>query len=187
MKKTRYVILGLLLEEDLSGYEIKKIIDIRMSFFWQESYGQIYPEISRMKEEGLIDYLDTADSAEQALAKREKTKYKITAKGREELHQWMQAENEKDTTRSEFLLKMYFSTDQNLSDMKKHILRFMEQSEQKLQLFQMFDSELKKIADMHNNHRQILYVLDLGIRQAKLYVDWSREMLEHIEKNNESY
>ena len=50
MKKTRYVLLGLLQEEELSGYEMKKIIDIRMSFFWQESFGQIYPELSKMIE-----------------------------------------------------------------------------------------------------------------------------------------
>jgi DNA-binding PadR family transcriptional regulator len=39
VKKTRYVLLGLLQEEELSGYEMKKAIDIRMSFFWQESFG----------------------------------------------------------------------------------------------------------------------------------------------------
>ena len=42
-RKTRYVILGLLLEGSLSGYDIKKIIDTRFSFFWSESYGQLYP------------------------------------------------------------------------------------------------------------------------------------------------
>ena len=35
--------------------------------------------------------------------------------------------------------------------------------------------------ELHNNHKQILCVLNLGIRQAKLYIDWSKEMLDSLE------
>lgn len=177
MKKTRYVLLGLLQEEELSGYEMKKAIDIRMSFFWQESFGQIYPELNKMIEEGLIDF-SSNESTEKM--KREKIRYKITPKGEEEFKKWMEAENEKDTARSEFLLKMFLSTDKNTEEMRRHIIHFKEQSEEKLKLFNLFYEELSKIPDMHNNHRQILRVLDLGIRQAKLYVDWSNEILDSL-------
>lgn len=175
MKKTRYVLLGLLQEENLSGYDIKKIIEIRMSFFWQESYGQIYPELGKMKEEGLID-IDNTESIEDK--KREKIKYTITPKGHRELKKWIEADNEKDTTRSEFLLKMYLSTDKNIEEMRKHIIKFREQSEEKLMLFNIFEAQLKQYKEIHSNHKQILYVLNLGIRQAKLYIDWSNEILE---------
>lgn len=179
MKKTRYVLLGLLQEEELSGYEMKKIIDIRMSFFWQESFGQIYPELSKMIVEELIDFSSTKTTGK---IKREKIRYKITLKGEKELKEWMEAENEKDTSRSEFLLKMFLSTDKNVEEMRKHIIQFKEQSEQKLQLFNLFDLQLNQVIEMHNNHKQILWVLNLGIRQAKLYIDWSKEILERLEE-----
>ena len=177
MKKTRYVLLGLLKEEELSGYEMKKIIDMRMSFFWQESFGQIYPELSKMMKEGLIDFSNMESTGK---IKREKIRYKITPKGEKDLKQWMEAENEKDTTRSEFLLKMYLSTDKNVEEMKRHIIQFKEESEQKLELFNLFDADLNQNIDLHNNHKQILCVLNLGIRQAKLYIDWSKEMLDSL-------
>jgi DNA-binding PadR family transcriptional regulator len=177
VKKTRYVLLGLLQEEELSGYEMKKIIDTRMSFFWQESFGQIYPELSKMVEKGLINF-SAIESKEKI--KRGKIKYKITLKGEKELKEWMQAENEKDTSRSEFLLKMFLSTDKNVEEMRKHITAFKELSEQKLELFNVFDMQLNKDIEMHNNHRQILCVLNLGIRQAKLYIDWSKEILNNL-------
>lgn len=178
MKKTRYVLLGLLQEEDLSGYEMKKIIDIRMSFFWQESFGQIYPELSKMTQEGLITISNTASDEN---IKREKTRYKITSIGEKELKKWMEEENDKDTVRSELLLKMYLSTPGNVEEMRRHITKFKEQSEQKLELFNLFESELKQIVEVHNNHRQILHVLNLGIRQAKLYINWSKEILRDME------
>jgi DNA-binding PadR family transcriptional regulator len=178
LKKTRYVILGLLQEEELSGYEIKKIINIRMSFFWQESFGQIYPELSKMKEEGLVE---TTDSESSGKSKLEKIKYRITSLGRDEIKQWMESENEKDHIRSEFLLKMYFATDENTIEMKKHLEEFKQEAEQKVFLFTLFQQELKRIAELHSNHSQILKVLDLGLRQAQLYVEWSTEVLEDYE------
>ena len=176
MKKTRFVILGLLQEEDLSGYDIKKIINIRMSFFWQESYGQIYPELGRMKGEGLIEQAALPESG----LKTDKTLYHITDRGREEFKKWMKSENEKDTIRSEFLLKMYFSTDQDALEMKDHLTEFKAQAEQKIMLFRMFQQELTKDIDMHQNHKQILKVLDLGLRQAMLYSEWSGEQLDEL-------
>ncbi|MBW9144449.1 PadR family transcriptional regulator [Clostridium sp. CM027] len=179
MKKTRYVLLGLLQEEELSGYEMKKIIDIRMSFFWQESFGQIYPELRKMTEEGLIEFSNNESNGK---IKREKIRYKVTPEGEKEIRQWMEADNEKDTSRSEFLLKMFLSNEKNVEEMRKHIIRFKEQSEQKLELFNLFDVQLNRDIEIHNNHKHILYVLNLGIRQAKLYIDWSKEILEHLEK-----
>jgi DNA-binding PadR family transcriptional regulator len=175
MKKTRYVILGLLNEEEQSGYDIKKIIGIRMSFFWQESYGQIYPELNKMKEEGLIEQVETENSSRSRI---EKIGYRITEEGRAEFKRWMEAVNEKDHIRSEFLLKMYFATEVNSEEMKKHLKDFKQEAEQKIMLFGMFQQELLNIADTHSNHRQILKVIDLGMRQAKLYAEWSESMLE---------
>lgn len=179
MKKTRYVLLGLLQEEDLSGYEMKKVIDIRMSLFWQESFGQIYPELSKMTEEGLITISNTGFEGN---IRREKIRCKITSSGEKELKRWMEEENEKDTVRSEFLLKMFLSTPENIEEMRRHIIKFKEKSEQKLELFNLYESQLKQIVEVHNNHRQILYVLNLGIRQAKLYIDWSDEILRNMKK-----
>lgn len=182
MKKTRYVILGLLSEEELSGYDIKKIIGIRMSFFWQESYGQIYPELNRLKEEGLIEQVNTDGSPR---VKLEKNGYRITEEGRAEFKRWMEAINEKDHIRSEFLLKMYFATEENSTEMIKHLEEFKQEAEQKVMLFGMFQQELMAIADEHSNHRQILKVIDLGLRQAKLYAEWSEDMLKDYHKESE--
>lgn len=178
MKMTRYVLLELLQEENLSGYEMKKIIDKRMSFFWQESFGQIYPEINKMVQERLIE---AYNAGSEGNAKREKIRYKITPSGEKELKMWMEKENEKDTVRSEFLLKMYLSTHENIEEMRWHVIKFKEQSEEKLGLFNLFEAQLKQIIEVHSNHRHILYVLDLGIRQAKLYIDWFDEILKDME------
>lgn len=174
-RKTRYVLLGLLRVENLTGYEIKKIIDTRMSFFWQESYGQIYPELNALLKE---DYIFEVRYDDKENSGHEKIKYAITDKGVKELKFWMEAENEKESTRSEFFLKMYLSTDENSTDMKRHIEEFYDRSQLQLEMFRKIEAQLIEHVDIHSNHRQILNVLSLGIKQQELYCNWSKQLLE---------
>ena len=37
-----------------TGYEIKSLVDVSTRFFWAASYGQIYPELARLEELGLV-------------------------------------------------------------------------------------------------------------------------------------
>ena len=41
--------------EPRSGYEIKAVVDGSTRFFWAASYGQIYPELKRLAEAGLVE------------------------------------------------------------------------------------------------------------------------------------
>ena len=50
--KSRYAILGMLALEAASGYQIKKEMEESTSNFWHESYGQIYPILKLLTENG---------------------------------------------------------------------------------------------------------------------------------------
>src|SRR4051794_41915186 len=54
LSPTAYVILGMLGWRPMSGYEIKSLVDKSTRLFWTASYGQIYPELRRLQEAGLI-------------------------------------------------------------------------------------------------------------------------------------
>ena len=57
------VILGFLSQHPRSGYEIKRAVDRSTRFFWAASYGQIYPELRRLQEQGLVEGRPTAAAA----------------------------------------------------------------------------------------------------------------------------
>jgi DNA-binding PadR family transcriptional regulator len=181
-KKTRYVILGLLHERMLSGYEIKKIIDMQMKFFWQESYGQIYPVLGELLGEGLIQEAPDVDCKP---SERTRTVYAITAKGRDDVKKWFEAENEKETVRNELLLKLFLSTDDDRLVMQKQLMKLHEQSRKQLELFREFREELTQIIALHKNHSQILDVLSLGISQQELYCAWSEELIKRYGESGE--
>lgn len=105
LTNTSYVLLGFLDSHPHSGYDIKRIADHSTRFFWQVSYGQIYPELKRLVDLGL--------AAQQPGARGGRTRnvYRITAKGRQALRSWLaqSAAAGSFEMRDELLLKLFFS------------------------------------------------------------------------------
>jgi len=178
-RKTRYVIMGLLSEQPLTGYQIKQLIDIRFRFFWNESYGQIYPELKQMVDEGLIEALSLDKQVHQ------KQTYALTSAGLMAMKQWLVLPVETETYRLEILVKMYFASLVDPQTMIHHIDDFKTQHQKELMILNMFRSELEKIADNHN-HQDILSVISLGIKTNQAYLDWCDETKRRLEVNHET-
>jgi PadR family transcriptional regulator, regulatory protein AphA len=100
---TAYVILGMLSREPRSGYEIKAAVDGSTRFFWAASYGQIYPELKRLSEAGLVVGVDSPTGG------RKRTVYEITDDGAGELKAWLRRPPETFEMRDEGLLKLFFA------------------------------------------------------------------------------
>jgi DNA-binding PadR family transcriptional regulator len=103
LSPTAYVILGMVSREARSGYEIKALVDNTTRFFWAASYGQIYPELKRLSEAGLVEGVDSPRG------ERKRTVYAITADGEEELKDWLRRPPETFEMREEGLLKLFFA------------------------------------------------------------------------------
>ena len=54
----KYSILGLLHYRDMHGYQIKKHIENHFGHMWTINYGQIYPNLKKLKEEGLVTMIE---------------------------------------------------------------------------------------------------------------------------------
>lgn len=179
--KTKYLILGLLNEESLSGYEIKKIVDTRFSFFWSESFGQIYPQLKKLNEKNLIEKVSLEESENSKSSK----KYSITDRGIHELKQWLEEPVEKEVVRYEILLKMYFSSIISPEIMLGHIKEFQISHRQQQKLFEKFQFQIEEYKDVHQNHEDILMVLSFGQKVWEAYDNWCEEVSSVLEKRKE--
>ena len=97
------VVLGMLSLGPRSGYDIKTVVDRSTRFFWAASYGQIYPELRRLEEEGLIEGEDAPSGA------RSRRVYKLTKSGREALREWLFGSTVTIELRDESLLRLFFA------------------------------------------------------------------------------
>ena len=103
LSPTAYVILGMVSKTPRSGYEIKAVVDGSTRFFWAASYGQIYPELKRLSEAGLVVGRDAPTGG------RRRTVYAITDDGERRLADWLRQPPATFEMREEGLLKLFFA------------------------------------------------------------------------------
>ena len=165
LSPTAYVILGMVRKEPRSGYEIKAVVDNSTRFFWAASYGQIYPELKRLSEAGLITGADVPTGG------RKRTVYEITADGEEELRAWLRQEPETFEMRDEGLLKLFFADvlprEEALEILRSMRARRLEVNEQLRELKQM-KGELDDPFPM--------IVLQGGLEFTEWFADWCERM-----------
>ncbi|MCU0290077.1 MAG: PadR family transcriptional regulator [Acidobacteria bacterium] len=101
--KTIYAVLGLLMIKPMSGYDMKKKIDMSISSFWNENYGQLYPVLGKLEKQRLI-----TKNVARGERRPAKNIYKITEAGKEELARWFSRPNDPVKFRSELMLKLFF-------------------------------------------------------------------------------
>lgn len=169
LSPTAYVILGMVRSEPRSGYEIKALVDNSTRFFWAASYGQIYPELKRLSEAGLIVGADSPTGG------RRRTVYEITADGEEELRAWLRQPPHTFEMREEGLLKLFFA-DALEREEAVEIVRAMRA--QRLGI----NAQLRGIRELKGDIEDPfpMIVLDLGIEFTQWFADWCERMEEEI-------
>ena len=172
LSPTAYVILGMVRKEPRSGYEIKALVDNTTRFFWAASYGQIYPELKRLAEAGLVVGSDSPTGG------RRRSVYEITADGDEELRAWLRQPPQTFEMRDEGLLKLFFAEALPRADALA-ILRQMR--ERRLEMHQ----RLRAIGEMKGGIKEIedpfpLIVLQGGLEFTEWFADWCERMEDRI-------
>ncbi|HIP22164.1 MAG TPA: PadR family transcriptional regulator [Rhodobacteraceae bacterium] len=176
IKAASIPILGLLTVSPMSGYDLKKTIDISLNFFWAESFGQLYPQLKMLKDEALIELLpQTGDSG------REKKTYKITEKGRGVLAEWILQNPVIRPQRDELLLKMFFATEGDPSAIRDHCVQSRSDAEALLQRYVAIDAQLRDMPEDREKAKYWRMTLKLGISQTQNYIRWCDDVVEEFE------
>src|SRR4051795_1441365 len=104
MTPTARVICGMIRLGRRTGYEIKQLVDVSTRFFWAASYGQIYPELKRLEEAGLVTGEDAPTGGRQRRA------YSLTPAGEDALREWLVSDRDLVyEMRDEGLLRFFFA------------------------------------------------------------------------------
>ena len=169
LSSTAYVILGFLHREPMSGYEIKSFVDRSTRFFWAASYGQIYPELRRLADAGLIEGKAMPQGG------RKRTVYRLTSDGRRELRRWLELEPQAFEYRDEGLLKLFFSgaapdaAAEAIEAKRAHHARKLEQLK-----------EIEPLAKAAPDRFPYM-VLRYGLEQSEFAIRWCDRMLAELD------
>ncbi|WPZ33439.1 PadR family transcriptional regulator [Thalassobaculum sp. OXR-137] len=102
----RTLCLAVLTKGDATGYEIKKMFEEGpFAHFQSASFGSIYPALSRLLSEGLVEA-----RAQEQDGRPDKKVYSITPAGNALVDAALTVTPEADTFRSDFLFLLFFAT-----------------------------------------------------------------------------
>jgi PadR family transcriptional regulator, regulatory protein AphA len=166
LSKTAYVILGMLALGKRTGYEIKSLVDVSTRFFWAASYGQIYPELKRLEQAGLIrGRQDRSDG-------RRRRTYELTSAGRRTLHEWLISDQPLvRELRHEGVLKLFFSDVLEPQEQLEQIRRIRAEHEATRARLREIEPRARA-ADEPLGLRFTLLTLDWGIAYQDAMIDW---------------
>lgn len=178
IKKTRYALLGILSQRECTGYEMRKYIANSIGFFWQESFGQIYPTLSELESEGKISPVTTKGRGTKPVP------YRITPAGRKELRTWLATETQPEVIRNELLLKIFFSREGNpeflLTELERHRQGILELQK----TFQQIQKQLSEVKKPSPHQLYAELTLDYGRRAVKAEQEWLAEAMATLRKAN---
>jgi PadR family transcriptional regulator, regulatory protein AphA len=160
LSPTARVILGMLSLGTQTGYDIKQFVDKSTRHFWAASYGQIYPELKRLEELGLVV------GRSQPTGGRARVVYELTEAGHEALVTWLSSDEELlYELRDEGMLKLFFS--EALPERRIENIRAMRaRQERKL-------AQLRAIEPHASQGPEGPYMtLQLGIESTQRFIDW---------------
>ena len=135
--QSTYGILAMLSEGPRSGYEIKKILSEGEMFYWKESYGNIYPILRRLTDDGLVKQIDADNKRKRRIY------YELTATGWNELLEWLGRPPILSRFRVELLMKLRFGHRAGIETMKSHIRYYRDINVQEIEECDSILEEMK--------------------------------------------
>ena len=154
---TGRVVLGMLALGRNTGYDIKQLVDKATRHFWAASYGQLYPELRRLEQQGLVR------GRPEPTGGRARKVYELTGTGAQTWRAWLQSREEPlYEVSDERLLKLFFS--EAHPEERIEILRAIRRREEKSL------AELEAIGTPEKTGPGL--TLSLGIELTKAYIDW---------------
>ena len=169
----RFLIMGLLSHEPMSGYDIKKRLEVAMSHMWDLSYGQIYPTLRALESEGLV----TMEMIVSESGPNRKV-YTITQAGKAALRDWVAVPPRPETHRYEILLKVFFGQSVGPTVITSHVQDFRERNVQAIEVMEAFERELEPLVSRDPAHSYMLLTVMMGKDVYQAHVRWADRAME---------
>lgn len=166
----RHALLGLLADRPSSGYDLMKLFDTTLASVWKATQSQVYGELTRMTDAGLVEV-----AAEGPRGRKE---YALLPEGRAELQRWLTTPAQPQPLRSEWMLRVFF-------------LGFLPVEQAREQLAGMAEAEARQIVELEALLASRDWtgdplsvsgrlVLEYGLRGSAMKREWARWALGEL-------
>lgn len=170
----RMAALGLLAQQPGSGYDLLKRFEVSMANVWPATQSQLYGELNRLADHGLIEVAEVGPRGRKV--------YRVTEAGRDELLRWVTSPQDDPPYRSPELLRIFLLGELPRKDAAEHVRALAEYAESELARL----TALRDSIGCDNSDEQFygLAALQYGLRFQAMQADWARWLETAITEKN---
>ncbi|MFG2940569.1 PadR family transcriptional regulator [Streptomyces sp. NPDC048282] len=165
-----HALLGLLAEQPASGYDLLKRFETGLAMVWPAQKSQVYGELAKLSESGLIEVTGTGA--------RQRREYGITEAGRAELRRWLTEPGLDLAFRSAALLRVLFLWTLTREEGVDYLEKFAQTNRERLAALQSLHDDAEWVGDPVQVCGWL--ILEYGLRGSKTsqeWADWAAEQL----------
>lgn len=167
----RHAVLGLLVEQPASGYDLMKRFKTSLANVWPATQSQVYGELARLADNGLIDV-----SAEGPRGRKE---YTLTDEGLAELRHWLTDVEPRQQRNNDTLLRVFFLSVLTPKQAVGFLGKLSEQAAADHdQLVELRDSLDWSESGMLTSNGRL--ALEYGLRLYAMQEEWARWATEQL-------
>jgi DNA-binding PadR family transcriptional regulator len=173
LSDTEYAILGLLTFGEQSGYELDKLAQRSIGYFWRPAKSKIYAILPRLVQRGLAVVSPVVQAS-----RPDKQVYAITAEGEHALREWLDSRRPiAGVARDGLLLKLFFGAHADLDALREQVAERKRLAEERV-------DELEAIERRIDTDEDFFPYLTLlhGLEDARSTVAWAERALAELER-----
>ena len=173
--RSRNAVLGVLSYGPSTGYEIRKLLSDTTSHFWKESYGQIYPTLEELRNEGLIEV-----TAHETTG-RETRRFAILPEGETVLREWIRSpEVQLKPGRNELLLKLFFARSTDAPYLIPQVESYRRTTGELRDAYREFTADAASDDIPADAQELIGTTIDFGVAAAEMQSRWCERTIETL-------
>lgn len=185
----RYAILGFLSSTPSTGYDLGRAFSLGAGAYWEASTSQIYPELRRLEEEGLIEgKISASDRLNRCV-------YRLTGTGKDALKRWVESEVDYPPRRDPERIQLLFLDESDRDTIRQHLERHRAHYERVLAACRIIQQSIldrthPRLKDRLASHDRREWKLIIGLKRlvndgdigrAELELRWCKQALEWLD------
>lgn len=179
----KHGLLGLLNYGDMTGYELAKVFEDSLAFFWQAQMSQIYRELNAMEKAGWL----TSHTVVQT-DKPNKKVYSITEQGKKELSAWLKRDltEELFASRNAFLMQLFFSAEKGREETVRALKKARDGYLAALEKTGAIEGSIRAYGNGMSSQKEQLYwemTAQYGYAYYEMCCRWLGDCIRRLEKH----
>jgi DNA-binding PadR family transcriptional regulator len=179
----KYILLGFLSYQPMTGYDLKQTLDHSVSHFWHAYHSQIYTTLRQMEADGLVisKFIYTEGQPDRRV-------YSLTDAGRSEFSTWLdQSLTGMSPVKEELLVRVFFSAHRDKKSILSELYLQHELHQKKLNEYHSLTAEFTEInkdiiPQLEPDTVFWRMTLNMGISFEEMYVTWLNQTIREIER-----